>query len=105
MLSTSLLVLGLSALSTALPALVPKDTCSPKTSFSVVQFLEFKPAADNVHPHSISFFFSDNSIYAQCERDGPVNGTVKIPCDDTNLEALWDGTTLSLTETYTPCNS
>ncbi len=105
----NLLLLALSALSLAMPAtLVPKDSCSPKVGFAIIQFIEFIPAPYNPIPHSITFNFVDNSLSTRCQLSGPVNGTVKIPCDNTNqanLTALWDGSLLTLTETYTLCNS
>jgi hypothetical protein len=88
-----------------MPALVRKDSCSPKTGFAIIQFIEFIPASYNPNPHSVVFNFVDNSLSTHCQRSGPVNGTVTIPCDNSNLTALWDGSLLTLTETYSLCNS
>jgi hypothetical protein len=107
--SASFFVLALSALSSALPAtLVRKDGCSPKVYYTISRFTVFIPAAGNTIPHSVFFDFLDNadtSISAECQLSGPVDPTVALPCSNPNITAFLNGSTLTITETYTPCNS
>lgn len=113
--STSLFVFALSALSalsTALPStLMRKDACTPKVSYTISQFIKFIPDASNPNPQSVVFGFSDDSdpsISSHCQILGPIDPTVPIPCSQPsngNIAAFLNGSVLTITETYTPCNS
>jgi hypothetical protein len=110
MYTTSALILALSAFSTALPSLAPKQTtCYTPTTFQVDGFSIFIPATGNPNPESIYFSLGDSATDTGTTCDSTtIPTTSPNNCTNTNFEYLWTGGTgggiLTIGETYTPCS-
>ncbi|KAF4637130.1 hypothetical protein G7Y89_g945 [Cudoniella acicularis] len=99
--SSSLLILALSALSSALP------TCETPQGFTINGFTTFTPAAGNVNPAEVSFSVSDDQNSTNltfCSHAGDFQADVPVVCDNGSTEFLWDGGSLTIGVTYTPCS-
>jgi hypothetical protein len=107
MYAKALLVLTLSALSSALPASTKRDaTCMSPSQFTIRQFAIFTPAAGNPHASNLAFKFGDDNYNTECSSNITSNPTSPLACDNSNVQWEWDGkNTLTIGETYTPCNS
>lgn len=111
--SKSILVLALSAFSSALPGLGPREICDAATNggdiWTINNFYTFSPASGNTSPPEVYFKFGDLVLSTECSYKGAINGTVKVDCGTTtnNLVAFWDSvkSELSFYEAYIPCNS
>jgi hypothetical protein len=107
MFAITILFLALSVLSSALPALTKKATsCSAPSTFTILQFGIFTPSAGNTHAPNLVFIFGDENYRTECTSNITSNPTTPIACANSSIEYLWDGAnTLTIGETYTPCNS
>ncbi|KAH7417522.1 hypothetical protein BKA64DRAFT_302340 [Cadophora sp. MPI-SDFR-AT-0126] len=111
MLTSSLLVLALSAISATLPTtLDKKDTaCSTPKSFTVNSFSKFTPSGSNTHPAQVYFRYSDDGATVgptTCLLTGATStaGT-PVACADPDVSFLFEDNELTVFENYTPCNS
>jgi hypothetical protein len=108
MFALTLLLMALSALSTALPTLTKKQTnCSvTPSSFIIEEFSTFTPSAGNPHASNLFFIFGDANYQTQCTSNISSNPVTPIACANSNIKYLWDGSnTLNIEETYNPCNA
>ncbi|KUJ22842.1 uncharacterized protein LY89DRAFT_728953 [Mollisia scopiformis] len=93
----SLLVLAISTLTTALPAVTKRDTCTLPTSFTISGFTAFYPAAGNTHNQTTSFEFGDSSTSSEltCTVSGAHGPDDVFSCSDPTVSFSYDGTETS----------
>lgn len=70
----------------------PKD-------FTINQFTTFTPASHSTEHGNISFHVDDT----KCSSSVILNPRVAKYCDNTDFTYFWDGKSLTVRETYTPC--
>ncbi|KAH7363846.1 hypothetical protein BKA65DRAFT_123461 [Rhexocercosporidium sp. MPI-PUGE-AT-0058] len=110
MLTSSLVILALSALSTSLPStLEKKDSCTTPKSFTVSRFSKFTPSPSNSNPARVSFTYNDDSVAVapiSCLLTGSTStsGTPEA-CANPDVSFLFADNQLTVFENYTPCNS
>ncbi|KAK0100279.1 hypothetical protein ONS95_008238 [Cadophora gregata] len=111
MLTSSLVILALSAFSTALPTtLEKKDTaCSTPKSFTISRFSKFTPAASNPHPAQLSFSYGDDGAtvsQTSCLLTGATStSSTPVACANPDVSFLFENNQLTIFENYTPCDS
>ena len=106
--ATSTVILALSALSSALPAILRRDPPCPApispSSYNISPFITFTPSADNPVPASVYFNFDDNlGTSGTCDADSADNPGVLLPCSNSNISFFYENGELRIAETYLPC--
>ncbi|KAG9236492.1 hypothetical protein BJ875DRAFT_225551 [Amylocarpus encephaloides] len=107
MYSSSLFILGLSALSSALPALAPRDKCEAPVSFTISGFTTFTPAEGNPKPAAVFFSIGndgDSSSITRCSRTGNINAAEPAACTNTNTIFRFKNGTLTVGDHYVSCS-
>ncbi|PVH85630.1 hypothetical protein DL98DRAFT_511223 [Cadophora sp. DSE1049] len=111
MLTSTLLILALSAISSALPtALDKKDAaCPTPKSFTVSRFSKFTPSGSNTHPAQVSFSYSDDGAtvsLTSCLLTGATSTSgTPVVCANPDISFLFEDNQLTVFENYTPCDS
>jgi len=111
MLTFSLLVLALSAISTAIPTTLDKkeDVCPTPKSFTVSRFSKFTPSGSNTHPAQILFNYSDDGAAVDptsCLLSGATStSATPVVCENPDVSFLFEDNQLTVFEKYTPCDS
>ncbi|KAG4433377.1 hypothetical protein IFR05_011137 [Cadophora sp. M221] len=111
MLTPTLTVLALSAISMALPtALDKKDTsCQTPKTFTISRFSKFTPSSSNPKPAQISFTYSDDSaavLPTTCLLTGSTSiSDTPVRCANADVSFLFTDNELTVFEKYTACNS
>ncbi|RDL36834.1 uncharacterized protein BP5553_06186 [Venustampulla echinocandica] len=104
--STGLFVLALSAISSALPTITPRNNCKNPSTFTVNGFTTFTPAEGNTeHPAAVFFTISDdrNLGRVSCSRTGDITSKDAATCSDETTVFKWTGGALTVGETYDSC--
>jgi hypothetical protein len=72
---------------------------APPQDFTVNQFTTFTPTSPVTEHGNIFFHVGDTS----CSSNVVLNPLIAKTCDDTDFTYFWDGRSLTVRETYTPC--
>jgi hypothetical protein len=78
----------------------PIQPCStPARYYTVNELTTFTPSTGNTEPGRLSFYIGNTS----CSSKTVLNPKVAQTCTDASYDYLWDGKSLTVRETFTPC--